>query len=240
MLSRWKQQNNSLENGLVYKIYLLQEESIWRLYQRRLAKNLSDHPRASTINKEWENIKTSIKKTTNKTIGTKKKYRRKKGLSIWNEEIKNTIENKQTAYQKYLQNHSEENNEIYKIKRKKAKTIVSKAHKESWDRFICKIKADIFGEQNMVYKVLEHLNCTNKDTIEINNMEDQKWIEQYKSLWCTKSPQNNNDEPETTPTPLTERDEISDEELEQSLKSLRNRKAARPFKPYRSRDAPTV
>ena len=92
----------------------------------------------------------------------------------------------------------------------------------------------------MVYKVLEHLNCTNKDTIEINNMEDQKWIEQYKSLWCTKSPQNNNDEPETTPTPLTERDEISDQELEQSLKSLRNRKAARPFKPYRSRDAPTV
>jgi hypothetical protein len=40
------------------------------------------------------------------------------------------------------------------------------------------------------------------------------------------SPQNNNDEPETTPTPSAEIDEISSEELEQSLKSMKNRKAA--------------
>ena len=44
----------------------------------------------------------------------KKKYRRKKGLRIWNEEIKNAIEDKRRAYQKYLQNPSEENVETYK------------------------------------------------------------------------------------------------------------------------------
>ena len=65
-----------------------------------------------------------------------------------------------TAYQKYLQNPSEENHEIYKIKRNTTKTIVSKAHKESWDRFTCKIEVDIFGEQNMAYKELKHLNQT--------------------------------------------------------------------------------
>jgi hypothetical protein len=107
-----------------------------------------------------------------------------------------------------------------------AKTIVSKTHKESWDRFICRIEADIFGEQSMAYKVLKHLNRANKDTIEINNIEDQKWIENYKSLWCSNSPQNNDDEPETTPTPSVEIDEISDEELEQCLKSMKNRKAS--------------
>jgi hypothetical protein len=37
-----------------------------------------------------------IKMATNETIGTKKKYRRKIGLRIWNE-IKNAIENKRTA-----------------------------------------------------------------------------------------------------------------------------------------------
>jgi hypothetical protein len=57
------------------------------------------------------------------------------------------------------------------------------------------MEADNFGEQSMAYKVLKHLNRTNKDTIEINNTEDQKWIEHYKSLWCSNSPQNNNDEP---------------------------------------------
>ena len=99
----------------VYKVYLLQEENIRRLNQQRLAKNLSEYPRASTIDKEWENIKIYIKKAANEAIGTKKKYRRKKGLRIWNE-IKIAIENKRRAYQKYLQNPSEENFETYKIK----------------------------------------------------------------------------------------------------------------------------
>ena len=206
LLSRWKEQSNNskLANDLVYKIYLLQEESIQRLYQQRLAQNLSAYAKASTIDKEWENIKMAIKKAANEATGTKKKYRRKKGLRIWNEEIKNAIENKRTAYQKYPQNPSEENFETCKIKRNMAKTIVSKAHKEFWDRFIRRIEADIFGKQSMAYKVLKHFNQTYKDTTEINN-KDKKWTEHYKSLWCSNSPQNNNDEPETTPTPSAEK-----------------------------------
>jgi len=80
----------------------------------------------------------------------------------------------------------------------------------------------------MAYKVLKHLNRTNKDTIEINNIDDQKWIEHYKSLWCWNPPQNDNDESETTPTPFVEKDEITDEGREQSLKSMKNRNAAGP------------
>jgi len=81
----------------------------------------------------------------------------------------------------------------------------------------------------MAYKVLKHLNQTNKDTIEINNIENQKWINHFKNLLYTNSPHNDNDEPETTTTPSTGIDEISDEELEQRLKSMKNRKAARPY-----------
>jgi hypothetical protein len=40
-----------------------------------------------------------VKKAANEAIGTKKKYKRKKGLRISNEEIKNAIEKKRTAYQ---------------------------------------------------------------------------------------------------------------------------------------------
>jgi len=42
------------------------------------------------------------------------------------------------------------------------------------------------------------------------------------------SPHNDNDEPETTKTLSAGIDEISDEELQQSLKSMKNRKAAGP------------
>ena len=156
LLSRWKQQSNNskLANELVYKIYLLQEEGIRKLCQQRLATNLSEYPRASAIDKDLVNIRLAIKKAANEATGTRKKYTRKKGIGIWNEEIKNANENKRRAYQKYLQKPSEENFETYEIKRNMAKTIVSKTHKESWDRFICRIEADIFGEQSMAYKVL--------------------------------------------------------------------------------------
>jgi len=71
-----------------YTYYKKKEESIQRLYQQRLAKNLSEYPTASTIDEKWENIKIAIKKTANEAIGIKKKYGKKKGLRIWNEEIK--------------------------------------------------------------------------------------------------------------------------------------------------------
>ena len=63
LLSRWKQQSNNrkLAKDFVCKLHLLQEESIRRLYEQRLAKNLSEY-RASTIDKEWENIKMAIKR----------------------------------------------------------------------------------------------------------------------------------------------------------------------------------
>jgi len=117
------------------------------------------------------------------------------------------------AYPKLLQNPSEENFETYKIKRNTAKTTVCKTHKESWGRFVCRIDAEILGEQSMTYKVQKHLNLTNKDTIENNNIAYKKWIEDHKSLWCSNFPQNDNDQSETTPTPSVEIDEITDEEL---------------------------
>ena len=93
---------------------------------------------------------------------------------------------------------------------------------------MCNIGTDIFGEQSMAYKVLKHLNWTNRDTIKINTIEDKKWIEHYKSLWCSNSPQGNNDEPGNTSIPSEEIDKISNEELKQSFKLMKNRKAAGP------------
>jgi len=77
------------------------------------------------------------------------------------------------------------------------KTIASKTHKESWDRFIFRIEPDILGEQSMAYKVLKHLNGINKDIIQINNREDKKLTEYYKSLCCSDSPQNDHNKSET-------------------------------------------
>jgi hypothetical protein len=91
--------------------------------------------------------------------------------------------------------------ETYNIKRNIAKTIVSNTHSESWDRSVCSIDTETFGEQSVAYKVLKHLSRANRDTIEINTIEDKKWVDLYKSLWCSNSPQNNEDEPGKTSLP---------------------------------------
>jgi hypothetical protein len=59
-----------LANELVYKIYLLQEETVRKLYQQILSKNLSEYPIASKI-KSAEEHKNFCKKAADKTIGTK-------------------------------------------------------------------------------------------------------------------------------------------------------------------------
>ena len=84
ILSSWKQKSNNRKfaNEFVYKVCLLQEESTRRLYQQRLAKNVSEYPRASTISKEWENIKISIEKAANEAIGIKKIWKKERSKNL--------------------------------------------------------------------------------------------------------------------------------------------------------------
>jgi len=66
---------------------LLEDPSIKLLYQRRLEQNLRHSPCSLNINEEWQ------------------KRRHKRRLILWNEDIKNLIENKKKAYLWYLATH---------------------------------------------------------------------------------------------------------------------------------------
>jgi hypothetical protein len=73
---------------------------------------------------------------------------------------------------------------------------------------------------------ITHLNRTERDPIQINLTEDCKWIDHYKTLWCSNTLQNNSEGIEEN---ISENiDKISYEELEQSLCSLKNSKATSP------------
>lgn len=47
----------------------------------------------------------------------KKKFRKKKGLRIWNEDLAEAIKNKKISHKKYLQKPTSENEEEYKLRR---------------------------------------------------------------------------------------------------------------------------
>lgn len=229
LLRRWVKnlaiRNNNNEE--VYKIYLLEDISIRNLYQKRLERYLNETPTKDNINEEWNNIKKCIEKSANEAIGTKRRYRKRKGLRIWNEELAEVINKKKISYKKYLQNPTLANEEEYKAIRNTAKDLTRKAHQQSWERFVSNIEHDIHGRQTMAYKVLKHLNANEKDTARIYPIEDEKWEKHYQNLWCAKKPFR---EENCNTQHRNDVDLITISELRNALMKLKNRKACGPDK----------
>jgi len=84
-----------------FKVHLLEQESIRTLYRNRLIGKLT--PLTGEIDADWWKIKEAITKAAEESLGYKK-WKNRKWLRTWNDEIQLTIEEKKTSYRKYLQN----------------------------------------------------------------------------------------------------------------------------------------
>ncbi len=77
----------------------------------------------------------------------------------------------QERYKIYLDNPTENHKEEYKKARNKVKTIIRKAHADSWERFIGRIENDIYGRKTLAYKVMKTLNSNERENVQINAIE---------------------------------------------------------------------
>ncbi len=69
---KWKSQKSRQRiQEEVYKTYLLQKESIQRLYQQRLQYYLLETPTVECIEIEWDNVKFCMEKAASEAIGKK-------------------------------------------------------------------------------------------------------------------------------------------------------------------------
>jgi len=66
-------------------------------------------PCSLNIDIEWQTLKNTLQQAANETLGKRKKRRHKRRLILWNEDIKNLIENRKKAYLRYLTTRSETN-----------------------------------------------------------------------------------------------------------------------------------
>lgn len=94
-----------------YKIQLLEEESVRKLYQQRLESKLKG--RSGEINNDWEKLKTAVKKTAFEVLGTQRR-RKINRLKIWNEELKEEITKKKASYRKWINTKRIEDHIEYK------------------------------------------------------------------------------------------------------------------------------
>lgn len=93
LYTHWKPTLTSTkqENEEVFNVYLLEQESIWRLYQDRM--RITNHD----IEKGWCNIKHSKLQSVKETIVVKKVFWRRRSLRIW-AEVEEALTQKQKAY----------------------------------------------------------------------------------------------------------------------------------------------
>jgi len=100
-------------------------------------------PCSRNIDVEWQTLKNTLQQAANEVLGKRKKRRHKRRLILWNEDIKNLIENKKKAYLRYLTTRSETD----KLEYKRLVAIV----KEKQEKLKGDVGKLLYRELNMIY-----------------------------------------------------------------------------------------
>ena len=73
----------------------------------------------------------------------------------WNNEVKQKIKDKKEAWKKYLSSKSNEDRDIYKIKRKEARDEVKKSKQHQWERFGEKLEENFRENQKLFWGAIK-------------------------------------------------------------------------------------
>lgn len=84
-------------NETRWKIQLLEDPSIRRLYQQRLDEQIRG--RSGDVNKDWDKLKMAVKNVANEVLGMQSK-RKPNRMKFWNEELEEEIKEKKRLYKK--------------------------------------------------------------------------------------------------------------------------------------------
>jgi hypothetical protein len=101
-----------------------------------------------------------LQQAANEALGKRTKRRHKRHLILWNEDIKNLIENKKKAYLRCLTTRSETDRIEYKRLVVMVKRETRKIKRQCWEMFVSRIEHDLHGCQINAYKIIRDLNRT--------------------------------------------------------------------------------
>ena len=63
--------------------------------------------------------------------------------------------------------------EKYNTQMRLTKSLVKRAHKESWERYVSSIENDVHGQENAAYKITKHLNSRQSVTAKKEGLD---WV----------------------------------------------------------------
>jgi hypothetical protein len=118
---------------------LLEDPSIKLLYQRRLQQNLIHPPYSLYTDVELQTLKSTLQQAANEALDKRKIIRHKRRLILWNEDIKNLIENKKQDFLRHLTTRSETEKLEYKRSVAIVKRQTRKIKRQCWETFVSRI-----------------------------------------------------------------------------------------------------
>ena len=130
-------------------------------------------------------IKEAITKAAEESIGYKK-WKNRKWLRTWNDEMQLAIEEKKASYRKYLQNKTVEHYREYKKHRAIVKKMTRRQRRDDWDKFVETMKRDITGTQRDIigtqrrgFKIFKQLQLQERDKLKIDPITKTEWKKYY-------------------------------------------------------------
>jgi len=122
-----------------FKVHLLEQESIRTLYRNRLKGKLT--PLTGETDADWLKIKGAITKAAKESMGYKK-WKNRKWLRTWNDEIKRAIDVKTASYRKYLHHKTVKHYIENKIHRAIVRKMTGRKRRDDWDKFVKTLERD--------------------------------------------------------------------------------------------------
>ena len=152
------------------------------------------------------------------------KRRHRRRLILWNDDIKNLIENKKKGYLRYLTTRSDTDKIEYKRLVAMVKTKTIKIKRECCETFVSRIEHDLHARQINGYKIIRNPKRTEKDNLYLNPITEHTWLDYYQKLW-TQQIKDNITERKLEQLAENYVDLITVEELETTIKTLKPRKS---------------
>jgi phage shock protein A len=96
-----------------------------------------------------------------------KKHNRRKYLRIWDDQVKELIENKKNLHEKWLSTKTVEDKIECKKATALAKREVRRRQRNSWDKSVTTLEHDLYETKPNTYKIVKHINKDLKETANI-------------------------------------------------------------------------
>lgn len=183
----------------------------------------------------WESFSNILLNAARKACGVGRVTNRKRQTAWWSEDVKEQVKRKKQAWQKYLNNKTNENHEKYKQQRRNVKEIIREAKQVTWRQFGEKIETDSKSNQKLFYKTIKSLRkgrtkkidtIRNKDGLILTEGQQimSRWKEYFEEL-LNRGAAAEIEQDGKSQTAIGHNNKITIAELTESIKRLKTGKA---------------